>query len=129
MSSFHLLASILATYIALPPFQINKYLLKKVLDSDSKYQSDVAPIPRFPRTPNEPSCINFTGRVVSMLIKITDASYTTYSLEKSGWFMSDGTEVCGLKAVCLLRQAIGVYGLTGVDRLLVSGANLTHVCM
>ncbi|KAL9189378.1 hypothetical protein ACHAXT_009053 [Thalassiosira profunda] len=98
--------------------EINKYLLKKVLDSDSKYQSDVAPIPRFPRTENEPSCINFTGRVVSMLIKITDASYTTYSLEKSGWFMSDGTEVCGLKAVSLLRQAIGVYGLTGVDRLL-----------
>ena len=62
-----------------------------------------------------------------MLIKITDASYTTYSLEKSGWFMLDGTEVCGLKAVCLLRQAIGVYGLTGVDRLLVSCANLTLV--
>lgn len=99
--------------------QVNKYLLKKVLDTDSKYQSHIAPIPRFPRTQNEPSCINFTGRVISMLIKITDAQYTTFSLERSGWFMADGSEVCGSKAVYLLRQAIGVYGLTGVDRLLV----------
>ena len=32
--------------------------------------------------------------------------------------MSDGSEVCGLKTVSLVRRAIGVYGLTGVDRLL-----------
>lgn len=32
--------------------------------------------------------------------------------------MSDGSEVCGLKTVSLLRRAIGVYGLIGVDRLL-----------
>ncbi|KAL7541370.1 hypothetical protein ACHAXR_010852 [Thalassiosira sp. AJA248-18] len=98
--------------------EVNKYLLKKVLDADSKFQSDIVPIPRFPRTPNEPSCINFMGRIVSMLIKITDCQYTTYSLEKNGWFMTDGSQVCGLKAVSLLRKAIGVYGLTGVDRLL-----------
>ena len=98
--------------------KVNKYLLKKVLDADSKFQSDIVPIPRFPRTQNEPSCINFMGRIVSMLIKITDAQYTTYSLERSGWFMSDGSEVCGLKTVSLIRRAIGVYGLTGVDRLL-----------
>ena len=53
-----------------------------------------------------------------MLIKITDTQYTTFSIEKSGWFMNDGTEVCGLKTVSLLRQALGVYGLTGIDRLL-----------
>lgn len=98
-----------------------------MLDADSKFQSDVVPIPRFPRTQNEPSCINFMGRIVSMLIKITDAQYTTYSLERNGWFMSDvlsrlgeqdKSEVCGSKTVSLLRQAIGVYGLTGIDRLL-----------
>eukprot|EP00986_Skeletonema_menzelii_P002865 scaffold837_cov217-Skeletonema_menzelii.AAC.1 len=98
--------------------EVNKYLLKKVLDADSAYQSDIVPIPRFPRVQNEPTCINFMGRMVSMLIKITDTQYTTFSIEKSGWFMSDGTEVCGLKTVSLLRQAVGVYGLTGIDRLL-----------
>lgn len=99
--------------------EVNKYLLKKVLDSDSKFQSKVVPIPRFPKTQNEPSCINFMGRVMSMLVKITEAQYTTYSLEKGGWFMSeDGTEVCGLKTVSLLRDSIGIYGLVGLDRLL-----------
>jgi WASH complex subunit strumpellin len=98
--------------------EVNKYLLKKVLDADSAFQSEIVPIPRFPRTQNEPTCINFMGRMVSMLIKMTDTQYTTFSIEKSGWFMSDGTEVCGLKTVSLLRQAVGVCGLTGIDRLL-----------
>jgi WASH complex subunit strumpellin len=98
--------------------QVNKYLLKKVLDSDSKFQSDIVPIPRFPRTKNEPSCINFMGRMVSMLIKISDAQYTTYSLERNGWYMSDERLVCGLNTISLIRDAIGVYGLSGLDRLL-----------
>lgn len=98
--------------------KVNKYLLKKVLDTDSKFQSDIIPIPRFPRTQNEPSCINFMGRIVSMLVKITDCQYTTYSLERGGWYMRDNTEVCGLKAVGLLRQACGIDGLIGIDRLL-----------
>ena len=99
--------------------EVNKYLLKKILDSDSKFQSKVVPIPRFPKTQNEPSCINFMGRVMSMLVKITETQCTTYSLERGGWFMSDdGTEVCGLKTVALLRNAIGAYGLVGVERLL-----------
>lgn len=98
--------------------KVNKYLLKKVLDADSKFQSDIIPIPRFPRTQNEPSCINFMGRIVSMLVKITDCQYTTYSLERGGWYMRDNTEVCGLKAVGLLRQSCGIDGLIGIDRLL-----------
>jgi WASH complex subunit strumpellin len=99
--------------------EVNKYLLKKVLDSDSKFQSKIVPIPRFPKTQNEPSCINFMGRVMSMLVKITETQYTTYSLERGCWYMSDDEiEVCGLKTVSLLRDTIGVYGLVGVDRLL-----------
>ena len=99
--------------------EVNKYLLKKVLDSDSKFQSKIVPIPRFPKTQNEPSCINFMGRVISMLIKITETQCTTYSPEKSGWHISEhGAEVCNMKTVSLLRDAIGVHGLVGIDRLL-----------
>jgi WASH complex subunit strumpellin len=53
-----------------------------------------------------------------MLIKISDAQYTTYSLERNGWFMSDERVVCGLNTISLIRDAIGVYGLSGLDRLL-----------
>lgn len=98
--------------------EVNKYLLKKVLDVDSRYQSNLAPIPRFPRTENEATCINFTGRVVSMLVKITDAQYATFSLERSGWYSADGSVVFGRNNIALLRKAIGVIGLTGIDRLL-----------
>lgn len=99
--------------------EVNKYLLKKVLDSDSKFQSKIVPIPRFPKTQNEPTCVNFMGRVMSMFVKITETQFTTYSLERGGWFMSDSDkEVCGLKSAALLRDAIGVYGMVGIDRLL-----------
>lgn len=112
------IAFFLHEHDGVPMMQVNKYLLKKVLDVDSKFQSNIIPIPRFHRTQNEPSCINYMGRIVSMLVKITDAQYTTHSLERGGWFMSDDSEVCGMKTIALVRRAIGIYGLTGVDRLL-----------
>jgi WASH complex subunit strumpellin len=58
-------------------------------------------------------------RPIELKLKITETQCTTYSLERGGWFLSDdGTEICGLKAVSLLRDSIGVYGLVGIDRLL-----------
>jgi len=53
-----------------------------------------------------------------MLIKISDAQYTTYSLERNGWYMNDDRVVCGSSTIILIREAIGVYGLSGIDRLL-----------
>jgi len=58
------------------------------------------------------------GRLVSLLVKITDARYTTCSISESGWYMQDGSEVCGLKTISLLREAIDNYGLIGLDHLL-----------
>jgi len=98
--------------------EANKYLLKKVFDFESKYQTAAAPIPNYPRTESDPLCVNFMGRTVSTLLKMTDAQTTIFSRECSGWFLADGQEVCGFRTISLLRRAIGVCGLSGIDKLL-----------
>jgi len=97
--------------------EANKYLQKKIYDSQSRYQSRAIPIPRFPPPAND-SNINFMGRAVSALLRMTDASTTIYSPECGGWFLRDGTEVMGISLISLLRTSISIPGLLGVDSLL-----------
>lgn len=97
--------------------EANKYLQKKIYDSQSRYQSRAIPIPRFSPPPND-SNINFMGRAVSALLRMTDASTTIYSPECGGWFLRDGTEVMGISIISLLRTSISIPGLLGVDSLL-----------
>ena len=49
---------------------------------------------------------------------MTDASATIYSPECGGWFLPNGTEVCGISTISLLRKSIGIPGLVGVYKLL-----------
>ena len=49
---------------------------------------------------------------------MTDGSSTIYSPECGGWFLSNGTEVCGFATTSLLRTSVGIPGLAGIDRLL-----------
>ena len=55
---------------------------------------------------------------VSALLRMTDGSSTIYSPECGGWFLSNGTEVCGFATTSLLRTSVGIPGLAGIDRLL-----------
>ena len=95
--------------------EANRFLKKKIYDEESKFQSRAIPIPTF--KPVDGS-INFMGRTVGALLRMTDPSTTIYSPECGGWFLADGTEVCGVATIGLLRKSIGVAGLMGVDRLL-----------
>jgi WASH complex subunit strumpellin len=95
--------------------EANRFLQKKIYDSQSRFQSRAIPIPTFPKVDGS---INFMGRTVGALLRMTDSSSTIYSPECGGWFLADGTEVCGLATIGLLRKSIGVAGLMGVDRLL-----------
>lgn len=96
----------------------SKYTLKKIPDSESIYQSPIKPVPRFPRTETEKSCVNFMGRMVSALLKMTDPRLTIYSRDCSGWFLPDGHEMCGGKMIGIVRKSLGVNGISGIDRLL-----------
>lgn len=45
------------------------------------------------------------------------ASATIYSPECGGWFLPNGTEVCGISTISLLRKSIGIPGLVGVYKV------------
>lgn len=98
--------------------ETNKYLQKKIFDGQSRYQSRAIPIPRFLPTKDEPTCVNFMGRVLACLLRMTEPQSTIYSPECGGWFTSDGQEVCGIGTFALLRKCVGISGLAGLDRLL-----------
>ncbi len=98
--------------------ECNRFLKKKILDSQSKWQSRAIPVPRFAPVKADMAGATFMGRTVGALLRMTDSTTTIYSPECGGWFTSDGTEVFGVGAMSLLRQSTGVSGLLGVDRLL-----------
>jgi len=108
--------------------ETNQYLKKKVLASESRFQSRVVPVPLYssstsgamangPRQEQQ-IAFSFMGRVVEALLRITDAATTTYAPEYMAWYGKDGAEVCGLKLCGQLSRSIGVIGMQGVDRLL-----------
>ena len=100
--------------------ECNKYLKKKVLEHNSKYQSKVIPIPRFrsPAGPLNAGSVNFMGRVMNALMLMTSPDTTVFAPENVGWYNSDGTEVAGIKTFALLNSGLSVTGLAGLDRLL-----------
>ena len=104
--------------------ECNRYIKKKVLDYNSKYQSKIIPIPRFavPGAKDHGSlnsdAINFMGRAMNCLLAMTDPSTTIFAPEAIGWFTADGEEICGIKTFATLQRGINVTGLSGLDRLL-----------
>lgn len=94
----------------------NQFLKKKVFDWQSTYQSDAIPIPRFKRDPKDPS-VNFMGRLVREILRQTDPSKTTYVESNQGWFNDKMREVIGIRTFSLLHRGAGIFGLTGMDKL------------
>lgn len=90
--------------------EANKYLKRKIFDSNSRYQSKVIPLPRFQQSSapvqstgpkgtaiaaseplyfdKDPSMapINFMGRIMESLLFLTDSASTVYSPEYRTWY-------------------------------------------
>uniref|UniRef100_A0A7S1XR60 WASH complex subunit strumpellin n=1 Tax=Phaeomonas parva TaxID=124430 RepID=A0A7S1XR60_9STRA len=108
--------------------ETNRFLKKKVLGRQSRYQRREVPVPQFRVLPppggrrkaasGEMPALTFMGRVVNALLRLTDPCSTTYAPEYMAWYGSDGTEVCGLKLCSQLSRSVGMTGIQGVDRLL-----------
>eukprot|EP00823_Brevimastigomonas_motovehiculus_P005461 TRINITY_DN4036_c0_g1_i1.p1 TRINITY_DN4036_c0_g1~~TRINITY_DN4036_c0_g1_i1.p1 ORF type:complete len:1167 (+),score=288.35 TRINITY_DN4036_c0_g1_i1:375-3503(+) len=106
----------------------NQFLKKKILDWQSDYQSDAIPIPQFaPITSSSSSSnsrdprsysLNAMGRLVRELIRQTDARTTVYVDGLQGWYDEKNREVVGIRTFFLLHRSLGVFGLTGLDRLI-----------
>jgi WASH complex subunit strumpellin len=97
--------------------ECNRFLKKKVLASESAYQSRSIPIPRFSPFPGSKD-ISFVGRTLRALLHLSDSRKTIFAPACSGWYADDGTEIAGLELFTKLSKAIGVHGLCGCDRLL-----------
>eukprot|EP00457_Paulinella_chromatophora_P000683 gb/GEZN01000683.1/.p1 GENE.gb/GEZN01000683.1/~~gb/GEZN01000683.1/.p1 ORF type:complete len:1160 (+),score=147.68 gb/GEZN01000683.1/:150-3629(+) len=95
----------------------NEFLRKRVYDWQSTFQSEAIPIPRFPRNKHNPDSVNFMGRLTRELLRQTDPSLTTYVEAMQGWYDEKETEVIGIRTFSLIHRALGIFGLTGIDRL------------
>merc|ERR1712130_435811 len=64
-----------------------------------------------------PRRLNFVGRLAREILRQTHYRVTTYLDEMSGWFDERGRELIGIRTFTLLNKSIGVFGVTGLDRL------------
>lgn len=98
----------------------NQFLKKKIYDWQSTHQSDAIPIPQFPRSqhPSGKNSANFMGRLARELLNQTDPIKTTYVELAQGWIDNSGREVVGIRTFSLLHKGVGIFGLTGMDRLI-----------
>jgi WASH complex subunit strumpellin len=94
----------------------NSFLAKKIYDWQSVYQSDAIPIPKFPSLDRE--SVNFMGRLARELLRQTDVRVAVYVEGMQGWYDKDEREVVGIRTFDLLNRGVGIFGLTGMDRLI-----------
>ena len=97
--------------------EANRYLQRPLSEQDSKYQSASIPIPQYPRIGSDSVSVNFIGRTMVALLRLTDPQKTIYSLNFCGWFLPTGREVCGVRIFSHLYKSIGIHGLTALDEL------------
>ncbi|KYQ93508.1 hypothetical protein DLAC_06205 [Tieghemostelium lacteum] len=95
--------------------ECNSFLKKKIYDRQSTYQSVAIPIPKFPTV--DPQSINMIGRLARELLQQTNCKTTLY-LNQIGWFdPQNQKELVGVGTWSLLHQSVGIFGLTGLDKL------------
>ena len=58
------------------------------------------------------------GRLLKIILKLTDPKRAIYLETSMGFFDSSGREILTMKGLGLLYRCIGVSGINGLDRLL-----------
>ncbi|RXG50961.1 WASH complex subunit strumpellin [Armadillidium vulgare] len=97
--------------------ECNILLKKKISDHESAYQSVAIPIPKFPPVDNQ--SVNFIGRLLTEILRITSPKTTVYISELETWYDSKNhNEVLNSTIVENVEKAICVAGLAGIDKLL-----------
>nr|XP_053642494.1 LOW QUALITY PROTEIN: WASH complex subunit 5-like [Cherax quadricarinatus] len=97
--------------------ECNQLLKKKISDHESIYQSVAIPIPKFPS--GDSQSVNFIGRLVREILRITDPKTTVYVSQLGTWYDSKThAEVLSSSVMAKVESSISTAGLTGMDRLL-----------
>ena len=106
--------------------ECNGFLKKKIYYWQSQYQSDAIPIPNFnfetSGNTNDgapvATTMNFMGRLASELLRQTDFRTTMYIDGMQGWYDEAEREVVGIRTFDMMNRGLGIFGLTGADRLI-----------
>jgi len=73
----------------------------------------------FQKSKYHPDSVNFMGRLVRELLTQTDCKKTVYVESMQGWYdLEKETEVIGIRTFSLLHKGVGIFGLTGIDKLI-----------
>ncbi|CAF0980049.1 unnamed protein product [Rotaria sordida] len=95
----------------------NSFLKQKIYDFQSTFQSRHIPIPYIP--PLGDGSINFMGRLVREILRVTDPRLTFYAEQRNTWYdVRTKQPVVDILLFRKLHRAVGSFGLSGLDRLL-----------
>lgn len=98
--------------------ECNSFMKKKLYHWQSKYQSDSIPIPYYERK-NEREPYSFLGRVVQVLLILTNPTKVMYVPALGSWFdIATAREAVGGCTFNNILSAFGNQGLAALDRLL-----------
>eukprot|EP01113_Clastostelium_recurvatum_P044787 TRINITY_DN759_c0_g1_i3.p1 TRINITY_DN759_c0_g1~~TRINITY_DN759_c0_g1_i3.p1 ORF type:complete len:1198 (+),score=276.33 TRINITY_DN759_c0_g1_i3:52-3645(+) len=98
--------------------ECNSFLKKKTYDWQSQYQNSAIPIPLYSQ-PIGSESVNFIGRLARELLAQTTCKSTIYLDQMSAWYEpSTGRELVGIRTMSILLRSVGVFGITGLDKLL-----------
>eukprot|EP00095_Tigriopus_kingsejongensis_P005223 maker-scaffold585_size130225-snap-gene-0.19 protein:Tk05223 transcript:maker-scaffold585_size130225-snap-gene-0.19-mRNA-1 annotation:"Strumpellin" len=98
--------------------EANLFLKQKVPAWDSVYQSKAIPIPMPPPSP-VPDCRTFLGRLVNEVITMTSPKTSVYVPYLGTWYDARSKEeICSMSLFSMMEEAVGSFGLAGLDRLL-----------
>uniref|UniRef100_A0A1B6MUI7 WASH complex subunit strumpellin n=2 Tax=Graphocephala atropunctata TaxID=36148 RepID=A0A1B6MUI7_9HEMI len=97
--------------------ECNSFLRVKVLPWQSVHQNKAIPVPQF--SPTDTQSITFVGRLARELIRITDPKTTIYIMSATSWYdQKTQRQVADLGLFTKISSAVGVSGITGLDRLI-----------
>ncbi|CAF4675672.1 unnamed protein product, partial [Rotaria sp. Silwood2] len=95
----------------------NSFLKQKIYDFQSTFQSRHIPIPHIP--PLGDGSINFMGRLVREILRVTDSRFTFYAEQRNTWYdVRTKQTIVDILLFRKLHRAVGSFGLSGLDRLL-----------
>ena len=100
--------------------EANKFLSKKIKNTNDKYENLKYQIPSYPPLKNSPDCYTFLGRITRYILNLTDPKYITFCAFNSTWYEKDklDKEVFSIKLLYKIKNALGIEGFQGLGRLL-----------
>jgi WASH complex subunit strumpellin len=96
--------------------EANRFVKRQVAPESSQFQDAAAPIPL--HRSEDGQSIAFMGRALAALLTLSSPGDTVFAPAGDGWFTPGGEEFAGLRLFTMLRESLGVAGVTGLDRLL-----------